>query len=58
MYGSTMGNTKEFEQMIDFVGSTQLEPVVDSIWKPAEGQAAFDHMQASKQFGKIVVSFT
>ena len=58
MYGSTMGNTKEFEQMIAFVKQTKLEPVVDSVWKIAEGQAAFDHMQAGKQFGKIVVNLT
>lgn len=54
LLGSTMGNTKEFGQMLDFVDETQLIPVVDSTWTLEEGAAAFDHMDQGKQFGKIV----
>jgi NADPH:quinone reductase-like Zn-dependent oxidoreductase len=54
LLGSTMGNTKEFGQMLDFVAETQLIPVVDSTWTLEEGAAAFDHMDQGKQFGKIV----
>jgi NADPH:quinone reductase-like Zn-dependent oxidoreductase len=54
LLGSTMGNSKEFGQMLDFVAQTQLIPVVDSTWKLEEGAAAFDYMDQGKQFGKIV----
>ncbi len=56
LLGSTMGNTKEFEQMLTFVATTQLIPVVDSTWKLEEGAKAFDYMDQGKQFGKIVFS--
>ena len=54
MFGSTMGNAKEFGEMLDFVNKTKLEPVVDSVWKLEEGAAAFEHMNQGNQFGKIV----
>jgi len=54
LLGSTMGNTKEFGKMLDFVAETELIPVVDSTWTLEEGAAAFDHMNQGKQFGKIV----
>jgi NADPH:quinone reductase-like Zn-dependent oxidoreductase len=54
LLGSTMGNTKEFGQMLDFVAQTKLIPVVDRTWKLEEGAAAFDYMDQGKQFGKIV----
>jgi NADPH:quinone reductase-like Zn-dependent oxidoreductase len=54
LLGSTMGNSKEFGQMLDFVAQTELIPVVDSVWTLEEGAAAFDHMDQGKQFGKIV----
>ena len=54
MYGSTMGNSAEFGQMLDFVNQTKLVPVVDSTWKLEDGPTAFEHMNQGKQFGKIV----
>lgn len=54
LLGSTMGSTKEFGQMLDFVAQTKLIPVVDSTWTLEEGAAAFDYMHEGKQFGKIV----
>lgn len=55
LYGSTMGSSEEFAQMVDFVNQTQLKPVVDSVWKLEEGAAAFEHLAAGKQFGKVVL---
>lgn len=58
LLGSTMGNAKEFGEMLDFVAQTQLIPVVDSTWKLEDGVAAFDYMDQGKQFGKIVFTIT
>lgn len=54
LLGSTMGNTKEFGELLDFVTQTKLIPIVDSLWKLEDGPAAFDYMDKGKQFGKIV----
>ena len=54
LLGSTMGNSEEFGQMLDFVADTQLLPVVDSTWTLEQGAEAFDYMDQGKQFGKIV----
>lgn len=56
LFGSTMGSSEEFAEFIDFVNKTQLKPVVDSIWKLEDAAKAFDHLDAGKQFGKVVVS--
>jgi len=58
LLGSTMGNAKEFGEMLGFVAQTQLIPVVDSTWKLEDGVAAFDYMDQGKQFGKIVFTIT
>lgn len=54
IYGSTMGHTGEFKDMLKLVEEKQIEPVVDTVWKLEQGNEAFAHMHAGKQFGKIV----
>jgi NADPH:quinone reductase-like Zn-dependent oxidoreductase len=54
--GSTMGHADEFGAMVDFIARHRIVPVVDSVYPLAEGQAAFDRMQAGLQFGKIVLT--
>lgn len=56
MFGSTMGSSEEFAQMLDFVNEKQIVPVVDSVWTLENGAAAFEHMNQGKQFGKIVLT--
>lgn len=55
--GTTMGNDQEFEQMIDFVNRTQMQPIIDSVRPFSEVVGAFDKMKQRKQFGKLVVKF-
>ena len=55
IYGSTMGTAQEFEAMIAFVAQHQIRPIVDSVWPLDQGQAAFDYLDQSQQFGKVVV---
>ena len=53
--GSTMGSPADFAAMTAFVASYGLRPVVDSVFSPLEGAAAFARMEEGGQFGKIVV---
>jgi NADPH:quinone reductase-like Zn-dependent oxidoreductase len=55
MYGSTMGSSEEFGEMVAFVSETKLQPVVDSTWTLENGAAAFDHLASGQQFGKVVL---
>ncbi len=55
IYGTTMGSDTEFEAMVDFVNEHKLHPVVDSVYALADHAEAYAHMDAGKQFGKIVL---
>lgn len=56
IHGTTMGNDREFKEMIDFVTSKKIHPVIDSVYMPKDINLAFDKMQNGKQFGKIVIN--
>jgi NADPH:quinone reductase-like Zn-dependent oxidoreductase len=53
---STMGNHTEFVSMLDDVNRYQLRPPVDRVFALADGAAAFEHLEAGEQFGKVVLS--
>jgi zinc-binding alcohol dehydrogenase/oxidoreductase len=53
---STMGNHSEFAAMLDDVNRYQLHPRVDHVFPLGEGAAAFAHLEAGDQFGKVVLS--
>ncbi|HMQ64594.1 MAG TPA: zinc-binding dehydrogenase [Flavilitoribacter sp.] len=53
--GTTMGTDQEFGQMLDFVAEHQLQPVVDSVFPLSGINEAFERMQQSDQFGKIII---
>jgi NADPH:quinone reductase-like Zn-dependent oxidoreductase len=53
--GSTMGSPADFAAMVDFVASNGLRPMVDSVFSPSDGAAAFARMEEGGQFGKIVL---
>ncbi|HEV2354525.1 MAG TPA: zinc-binding dehydrogenase, partial [Puia sp.] len=55
--GSTMGSPEDFETMMRFVEKHRIKPVVDRVFPPDDGEAAFRWMDEGKQFGKIVISF-
>jgi NADPH:quinone reductase-like Zn-dependent oxidoreductase len=52
---STMGNHSEFRDMLQTVNQHRLEPPVDRVFPLAEGAAAFAHLEAAEQFGKVVL---
>lgn len=51
--GTTMGSPADFHGMQQFVEMHRLAPVVDKVFPLAETEAAFRHMEAAAQFGKI-----
>jgi NADPH:quinone reductase-like Zn-dependent oxidoreductase len=53
---STMGNHSEFRSMLDDVNQYQLHPPVDRVFSLGDGSAAFAHLEAGDQFGKVVLS--
>ncbi|HMG14933.1 MAG TPA: zinc-binding dehydrogenase [Saprospiraceae bacterium] len=52
--GSTMGNHQEFKEMLSFVNTYKIKPVIDSIYSLEDFKSAFERMDQGKQFGKIV----
>jgi NADPH:quinone reductase-like Zn-dependent oxidoreductase len=55
VFGSTMGNMREFAEMLSFVRKRGVKPVIDQVFPFADGANAFARMEEGKQFGKIVL---
>jgi NADPH:quinone reductase-like Zn-dependent oxidoreductase len=55
VFGSTMGNLREFAEMLNFVRKRGVKPVIDQVFPLADGARAFARMDEGKQFGKIVL---
>lgn len=58
IYGSTMGSDAEFGQMLDFVSTHKVVPVVDSIFALKDGNEAIQMLKNNPQFGKIVLQIS
>jgi zinc-binding alcohol dehydrogenase/oxidoreductase len=56
IYGSTMGNDEEFAEMVQFIGTHKIKPVVSSVDKLEDAQKALEKMSRGEQFGKVVLS--
>ena len=55
LLGSTMGNDKEFVDMINYVNEHSIHPLIDSIRPFEKIQSAFDDITDKKRVGKIVI---
>lgn len=53
--GSTMGSESEFQAIVAHFNAGRLRPPVDSVYPLTGGREAFERMQNSEQFGKLVV---
>lgn len=53
--GSSMGTYNDFKQMINFIEEKKIKPVIDKVYKMEESFKAFQRMNNSEQFGKIVI---
>lgn len=60
--GSTMGSRKEFQEMVNFIKTQKIQPVVSRALKAQIDDLAaldglFEDMKHATQFGKLVVEF-
>jgi NADPH:quinone reductase-like Zn-dependent oxidoreductase len=55
LIGSTMGSDQDFADMIAFVQTHQIHPIIDQTFSLAESFDAFERMKAGDQLGKIVI---
>jgi NADPH:quinone reductase-like Zn-dependent oxidoreductase len=55
LVGSTMGSPDDFAAMLEMVNRHKIEPVVDEVFALSDGNTAFEKMNVSSQFGKLVL---
>jgi NADPH:quinone reductase-like Zn-dependent oxidoreductase len=55
LVGSTMGSPDDFAAMLDMVNKHEIRPVIDEVFDLSDGNKAFEKMNASSQFGKLVL---
>lgn len=53
--GTTMGSDQDFEDMLAFVNSQKIKPVIDSVFDWMESDQAFEILKTSSQMGKVVL---
>ena len=53
--GSTMGNAREYGEIVRRLGQGQLRPIVDRVYPLAEARAAYERLGKGEQLGKVVV---
>lgn len=57
LVGSTMGDMREFREVVSLFRSGAIRPVIDHVFAPTEGRAAFERLEAGEQFGKLVIDW-
>ena len=55
IFGSTLGSREEFRQILNFLGNTQIRPIIDQLFPLKDTAAAHQRMERGEQFGKIVL---
>ena len=55
IFGSTLGDFNEFNDLLGFVARTGLTPVIDSEYPLEQVHAALDRLESGAQFGKVAL---
>jgi NADPH:quinone reductase-like Zn-dependent oxidoreductase len=55
LMGSTMGNAREFAEIVRLLGTGALRPVVDSVVPLENARGALERLAAAQHFGKLVL---
>jgi NADPH:quinone reductase-like Zn-dependent oxidoreductase len=53
--GSTMGNAREYGEIVRRLAGGQLRPIVDRVYPLAEAKRAYERLAKGEQLGKVVV---
>jgi NADPH:quinone reductase-like Zn-dependent oxidoreductase len=56
--GSTMGNAREYAEIVRRLGEGQLRPIVDRVYPLARVRAAYERLRKGEQLGKVVVEIS
>jgi zinc-binding alcohol dehydrogenase/oxidoreductase len=56
LLGSTMGSTEEYLEMMQFIQSYNIKPIMDMTFPLEQYQLAFERIEKGKQLGKIALS--
>ena len=54
--GSTMGNRRELQGLLDFLVATGVRPVIDSVVPLDQAREGFARLVDGSQFGKVVLT--
>lgn len=54
--GSTMGNAREYAEIVRRLGAGELRPIVDRVYPLTEAPKAYARLAKGEQLGKVVVS--
>jgi NADPH:quinone reductase-like Zn-dependent oxidoreductase len=55
IYGSTLGSREDFRQLLSFLETTQIHPIIDRKFPLKDAAAAQQRMEEGRQFGKILL---
>jgi len=55
IYGSTLGNLAELQDLVRFCAHHQLKPVMDQVFPIEQTHAALERLASGQQFGKIAL---
>jgi NADPH:quinone reductase-like Zn-dependent oxidoreductase len=55
VFGSTLGSREEFRQVLSFLTSSRIRPIIDQPFPLKEAAAAQRRLERGEQFGKIVL---
>lgn len=55
IFGSTLGNPGEFQDLLRAVTAHRLTPVIDARFALADAHAALSRLESAQQFGKIAI---
>lgn len=53
LLGSTMGSAEEYKEMLNFIQTHEIKPVLDKMYPLSQFQQAFHRMESAAQLGKI-----
>jgi NADPH:quinone reductase-like Zn-dependent oxidoreductase len=55
IFGSTLGDRAEFQEVLNFMAASRTKPVIDQVFPLRDAAAAQIRLEAGKQFGKILL---
>ena len=58
IYGSTLGSREEFRQLLSFMNSAQLRPIIDRVFPLEKAPEAQRYVEEGRQFGKVLLQIS